>query len=185
MDKEKPLRLETERLIIARLTMDMAESVHINSLDADNRRFVPDEVFETPEDARKTIAFLISRYGGAEGPFVYALLKNEICIGHVQAVRIQGGWELGYHVARPHTGRGYATEAVKAFLPAAMELLRVDEIFGICLAENAASRAVLERCGFYKVFEGVDVYQGASRVVCKYVWLAGGKAQPLSQRIGG
>ena len=40
--------VETERLIITELTMDMAMDVHKNSLDEDVRRFVPDEVFETP-----------------------------------------------------------------------------------------------------------------------------------------
>lgn len=43
--------LETERLIITEFTPDMAQAVHENSLDEDNRRFVPDEVFETVEDA--------------------------------------------------------------------------------------------------------------------------------------
>ena len=47
--------------------------VHKNSLDEDTRRFVPDEVFETPEDAEETVEFLISRYGSVEGPLVYAV----------------------------------------------------------------------------------------------------------------
>ena len=36
------MKIETERLIIVELNMDMAEAVHKNSLDEDNRRFVPD-----------------------------------------------------------------------------------------------------------------------------------------------
>ena len=42
--------LKTERLTITEFTPDMAQAVHENSLDEDNRRFVPDEVFETVED---------------------------------------------------------------------------------------------------------------------------------------
>ena len=34
------MKIETERLIIVELNMDMAEAVHKNSLDEDNRRFV-------------------------------------------------------------------------------------------------------------------------------------------------
>ena len=49
------MRLETERLIITEFDLSMAESVHKNSLDDDNRRFVPDEVFETVEEAAETI----------------------------------------------------------------------------------------------------------------------------------
>ena len=55
------MRIETERLIITEFTADMAQAVHENSLDEDNRRFVPDEVFETVEDAREAVEFLMSR----------------------------------------------------------------------------------------------------------------------------
>ena len=53
------MHLETERLIITDFTLDMAQDVHLNSLDEDNRRFVPDEVFETVEEARGTIEYLM------------------------------------------------------------------------------------------------------------------------------
>jgi hypothetical protein len=39
--------LQTDRLYITEFTENMAHSVHINSLDEANRRFLPDEVFET------------------------------------------------------------------------------------------------------------------------------------------
>ena len=48
--------IETNRLKITEFTPDMAQAVHENSLGADNRRFVPDEVFETEEEARETVA---------------------------------------------------------------------------------------------------------------------------------
>ena len=58
------MRIETERLIITKFTMDMAEAVHRNSLDEDNRRFVPDEVFESVEEAADTVGFLMGVYAG-------------------------------------------------------------------------------------------------------------------------
>ena len=51
------VRIETDRLIITKFTPDMALAVHLNSLDEDNRRFVPDEVFETVEEATDTVSF--------------------------------------------------------------------------------------------------------------------------------
>ena len=45
------MRIETSRLVITEMAMDMAEDVHKNSLDEDTRRFVPDEVFETVVEA--------------------------------------------------------------------------------------------------------------------------------------
>ncbi len=165
------MRIETDRLVITDFTPDMAEDVHLNSLDEDNRRFVPDEVFETPEEARETVAFLISRYGGAEGPFVHPVLKKTgENIGYVQLVPIDEGWEIGYHVAKQYTGNGYAAEAARAFLPVMAEKMGLREIWGVCLQDNAASVRVMEKCGFRIVFRGKGPYQGAERDIVKAVW---------------
>ena len=165
------MRIETERLWICEFTPDMAQAVHLNSLDEDNRRFVPDEVFETVEEARETVDFLIGRYGGMEGPFVYPiLLKSGENIGYVQLVPVEEGWEIGYHVAKAYTGRGYASEAVRAFLPVMASEHGLSEIYGICLEENIASAHVMEKCGFLPVFQGRGMYQGAERDIIKNVW---------------
>ena len=166
------MHIETKRLRITRLTEDMAQSVHENSLDADNRRFVPDEVFETVEIARETISFLISCYESSEGPLVYPiLLKDGTNIGYVQAVPMDGGvWEIGYHIGEKYTKQGFATEAVQAFLPRIMKDLHLNEMLGVCLKENAASIKVMERSGFTKIFEGVGDYQGAKREICKFIY---------------
>ena len=148
------MRIETERLIITEFTPDMAEDVCENSHDEDTRRFVPDEVFETVEDAKETIAFLMSRYGKTDGPLAYPVLTKNggINIGYVQIVPIENGnWEIGYHIAKKYTGNGYATEAVKAFLPVMAKEIGIDEVHGICLSENEASKHVLRNCGFVPV----------------------------------
>ncbi|MCR5209874.1 MAG: GNAT family N-acetyltransferase [Lachnospiraceae bacterium] len=112
--------VDTDRLLIVEMTMDMAMDVYKNSLDEHTRRFVPDEVFETLEDSKETVEYLMSQYGSAEDPQVYAVIlkdgnKN---IGYVRLVPIgEGKWEIGYHIAKQYTGKGCATEAVTAFLP--------------------------------------------------------------------
>ena len=167
------MRIETERLIITDFTAGMARDVHLNSLDEDNRRFVPDEVFETVEEAAETIAFLMSRYGGDEGPFVHpVLLKTGENIGYVQLVFIGEGWELGYHIAEAYRGKGYATEAARAFLPAMARKYHLSEIIGVCLADNLASVRVMEKLGFENIFTGVGPYQGQERPIVKNVWKA-------------
>ena len=166
------MRIETERLIIAEFTMEMAEAVHLNSLDEDNRRFVPDEVFETVEEAADTVGFLMSVYENGDGPLVYpVLLKDGTYIGYVQAVPFDDGtWEVGYHIGGNYTKKGYATEAVKAFLPVIMPKLGLSRIAGICLADNKASAKVMECCGFVKEYEGVGPYQGEERMICKFYY---------------
>ncbi len=164
------IHLETERLFITEFTPDMAQAVHENSLDEDNRRFVPDEVFETVEEAAETIAFLMAQYGGCDGPLVYpVLLKDGTNIGYVQAVPLGDGvWEIGFHIGAKYTNHGYATEAVKVFLPVMMDRIGLTKMAGVCLAENIASRRVMEKCGFVLAFKGLDEYQGEPREICRY-----------------
>ena len=166
------MMIKTERLYITEFTLDMVEVVHRNSLDEDNRKFNPNEVFETIEDAQDTVVFLMSVYEDGDGPLVYPILLTDGSnIGYVQAVPMdEGKWEVGYHIAKVYTGNGYATEAVKAFLPKIMKKLNTKEIFGICVLENIASIKVLEKTGFKKIFEGVGMYQDEERKICKYIY---------------
>lgn len=166
------MRIETARLLITEFTMDMAQAVHLNSLDEDNRRFVPDEVFETVEAAAETVEFLMGVYENGNGPLVYPVtLKDGPCIGYVQAVPFDDGtWEVGYHIGSHYTRQGYATEAVTAFLPVIMKQIGITEMTGICLAENKASAVVMERCGFIKLYQGIGNYQGEQREICKFVY---------------
>ena len=166
------MRIETERLIITEFDLSMAEDVHKNSLDEDNRRFVPDEVFETIEDAKETIEFLMGCYETGEGPLVYpTLLKDGTNIGYVQLVPVDEGFEVGYHIAKEYTGNGYATEALKALLEYMAKVKKLDSIYGICLSENVASKKVMEKCGFTKEFEGIGDYQGNKCKIAKYVFV--------------
>ena len=162
--------LETERLTITEFTPDMAQAVHENSLDEDNRRFVPDEVFETVEDAAETIDFLMAQYGGCNGPLVYpVLLKDKTNIGYVQAVPLDDGiWEIGFHIGSRYTKQGYATEAVKAFLPVVMKKIGIERMAGICDSENIASKKVMEKSGFVPEYQGIGDYQGDQREICRY-----------------
>lgn len=166
------MNIETERLRITEFDIGMAESVHKESLDEDNRRFVPDEVFETVEDAVETVDYLMNCYTSGKGPLVYpVLLKDGTYIGYVQVIPCDDGtWEVGYHIGGSYTKRGYATEAITAFLPVIMKQICIDEITGICLADNLASVKVMERCGFIKLYHGKGDYQGRERVICKYVF---------------
>ncbi len=167
------MNIKTSRLTIKTFSLDMAQSVYENSQDDDTRRFVPDEVYDSVEEARAAIEFLISRYDSADGPFVYPIITNDggKNIGYVQLCKLdEGTWEIGYHIAKNFTGKGYATEAVKAFLPAMAKKLNIKEVYGICLAENTASVRVLEKCGFTQIYQGPGNYQGREVQIIKTIW---------------
>ena len=165
--------IETERLIITEFTLDMAQVVQENSIDEDNKRFVPDEVWETKEEVAETLEFLISRYGTVDGPLVYPIIvkATKENIGYVQLCPIDNGnREIGYHIAKQYTGNGYATEAVNAFLPVIAKQVNINEIYGISLAENKASLSVMRKCGFENVFSGIGLYQGVEQKIVKNMW---------------
>ena len=167
------MKIETKRLMITEFTLDMASAVQENSVDEDNKRFVPDEVWETVEEAEEVLKFLISQYGTVGSPLVYPIIvkATKDNIGYVQLRPIENGkWEIGYHIAKKHTGNGYATEAVKAFLPMIAKQVNISEIYGISLAENKASLAVMRKCGFENVFTGIGLYQGKEQKIVKNVW---------------
>ena len=164
------LPIITERLLIAEFDESMAESVHINSLDEDNRHFLPDEVFESAQEAWETMSVLITYYSQNDKPLVYPLMLHDgQQIGHVQAIPVKDGWEIGYHVGKVYTGNGYATEALKAFLPKMMERLGITNVYAVCHANNIASRKVLEKCGFLLIFEGMGKLHGKRQLLCRYI----------------
>lgn len=55
---------------------------------------------------------------------------------------------LGYWLGRAHIGQGYMTRAVQAIIPFAFDELHLHRLEAACLPHNAASIAVLHRCGF-------------------------------------
>lgn len=167
------MKIKTPRLTITRFSTDMAQAVYENSQDDDTRRFVPDEVYNSVEEALAAIEFLMSRYESTDGPFVYPVITNADGknIGYIQICKLEDGtWEIGYHIAKNFTGKGYATEAVKAFLSAMAQKLNIKEVYGICLAENTASVRVLEKCGFTQIYEGLGNYQGKEEQIIKTIW---------------
>ena len=74
----------------------------------------------------------------------------------------------------PHATFNHSPAMVKIDAPGKLVVKRetIEEITGICLAENKASVKVMERCGFAKQYEGLGPYQGQQREICRFVFVA-------------
>jgi RimJ/RimL family protein N-acetyltransferase len=109
--------------------------------------------------------------------------------------RRQGRLTLGYALAPEVWGKGFATEAALAAIEAGFALTDAVEMLATAHVENAASRRVLDKCGFThsgRGFEGAPARGGM--VPCdrfslaRAVWLdrrapaAGAFAPPDEQR---
>ena len=167
----KDVLIENNNLEIVKMDSTMYEDVYRNSQDDNNRKYVPDEVFESLEEAREVVNQIIANYQNKEGPFIYAVIRktDQANLGYVQLIKIEEGWEIGYHIAERYTGNGYATESVKLFLNYLKDNSDLKEIIGIALADNKASRRVLEKCGFTLVYEGYGLYQGTNRKIIRTI----------------
>lgn len=166
------MRLNTARLTLTEWEPAMAAALCALSQDPENRRFLPDEVFETPEKAEAAIRELLQcRRTGGGAQVLAVLQKDGTLVGHVELCPLKepaGAWETGYHVGAPYRGRGYAAEALAAFLPAVLPALGLREVFGICETANIASCRVLERCGFRLCAQKPAVVYGRPVMMRKY-----------------
>jgi RimJ/RimL family protein N-acetyltransferase len=64
--------------------------------------------------------------------------------------------EIGWRLARPHWGKGYATEAARAALQVGFERLALQEIVSFTAVRNHRSRAVMERLHMVRGEETFD-----------------------------
>jgi RimJ/RimL family protein N-acetyltransferase len=77
--------------------------------------------------------------------------------------RPDGAAELGYWIARPHWGLGYATEAASAVLAIARDGLRLRSLNAGHFVDNPASGRVLEKIGFQSTGQVVPRYSAGRR----------------------
>lgn len=75
-----------------------------------------------------------------------------LTLDNIRRGPVQAG-TLGYWIGAPHARQGYMREAILAVVHHAFQVMDLSRIEAACLPENAASRGVLEKCGFK--YEGV------------------------------
>ena len=171
MHLNKSVLIENEYLQIVKMDKSMYFDIYRNSLDENNQKYTPDEVFNSLEETSEVVNQIIDNYNSENGPFVYSVIrkKDNANLGYVQLVKLEEEWEIGYHIANVYAGNGYATQAVKLFIDYLHKNTNLKQIFGITLTVNKASRRVLEKCGFELIYEGDGLYQGTKRKIVKTI----------------
>lgn len=160
------VRMETERLVIDRVRADdKADYFHNISHD---RRVL--ETFicnyaETLDDLD------FSRYLGREDLFAVRKKAGGHLIGILTYFDVKdGACEIGYGFGSEHWGRGYGTEAVRAFLDYCFDTLGLERVYASFFPENTASGRVMEKCGmtYDRVSEKELTYLGRERDLIYY-----------------
>lgn len=115
------------------------------------RTFVPDrgDSYFDLENLRTTLRSFAAEM--AQGLLRMYLVRDAEgrLVGRVNLVDIaEGRASLGYRIGQAHTGKGYATQAVRLALAEAFGPLGLHRVDAVTTAANAASQAVLLRAGF-------------------------------------
>lgn len=154
----KNLPIVTEELIINELTLDdldhLYDFLHINEI----KEYLPDR-FETKEELKRTLEWLIGNYGKRRNEIIrislgIRLQKGNKLIGWVTYGPLpydEKLKEIAYAIHPAYTNRGYATSAAKAFLNWLYENITEDDIFAEVNPQNISSIHVLEKLGMVKI----------------------------------
>lgn len=87
------------------------------------------------------------------------------CCG-LRAVPKDKSAHIGYYLARPYWGQGFASEASTAFIDVAFTRLRLGRLLADVDEGNAGSRHILEKFGFKPVSR--EEITGSGRVILLY-----------------
>jgi len=143
-------RIETDRLIIRKFTLDDAQLIYELSNEESLKKFLPDQVYADINQAKETLEFLISKYERISFPYVMAVVEKSsgVLIGHAGLSKVDKGIEIGYAIGMKYQRKGYAKEAVNAYTDWAKVNLGLDKIYGLVEVDNSASIKVLIGSGY-------------------------------------
>lgn len=156
------VRIETERMTL-RLPVH-SDWPQWSALRADSAAFLTpwEPVWSHDHLARRAFTNRVYWANRAEAqgtalPLMLIRRQDQRLLGAITLDNIRRGpaqtGTLGYWVGAPHARQGYMREAILGVVHHAFTQLDLSRIEAACLPENAASRGVLEKCGFK--YEGV------------------------------
>ena len=147
-------RLETPRLILRRLEMRDAPDLFDYSRDPQVAKHVLWDAQTSVSESRAYVRYMLRRYRAGE-PASWGIEEKETgrvvgTIGYMWYQRDNNACEVGYSLARRRWNRGYMTEALAEVLRFSFEELGVHRVEAQHEVENAASGAVMRKCGMRK-----------------------------------
>lgn len=147
-DEREDCILRTGRLVLRRPEAGDAQAIARLANDrviAENTASIPHPY--TLADAEKFIALVAA--GKADSFLAFSEIDGVVTlVGCGGFGREDEMPELGYWIGEAYRGRGYATELSRALIDYAFEAIGAERIAVACRVTNAASRRVIEKCGF-------------------------------------
>jgi ribosomal-protein-alanine N-acetyltransferase len=146
--------IETERLILRKLTLEDADDMFDYASEPIVSRFMPWEVHQSMEDTEEFIAFVLNGYD-QKNKLTWAIeLKSEgKMIGTIDFVKWlpkHGRAEIGYALSHRYWGNGFTQEAAKALIAFGFENMRLNKVEAPIVPDNFQSQRVLEKAGMVR-----------------------------------
>jgi len=146
--------IETERLIIRRMTMHDAQDMYEYSCDPRVARHVLWDAYRSVGEMRGYIRSTLRRYRMGESASLAIQLKDTGkvvgTIGFMWYQRENNAAEVGYSLAYNQWNKGIMTEALWAVVDFGFRELHLNRIEAQHEVENAASGRVMEKVGMVK-----------------------------------
>lgn len=124
--------LETDRLILRKMTLDDAEAVFAYASDPEVTRYVLWETHRSVEDSRAFLELAISKYESGGKPDWGIVYKGDHrFVGTCRIVSWEPAHaraELGYALSRGYWGRGLMAEAVRTMIYFGFERMGLNRI---------------------------------------------------------
>ena len=143
--------LETERLILRKMTPNDAGAVFTYASDPEVARYVLWETHRSIEDSRAFVELAVSRYeSGGEPEWGIVYKGDHRFVGTCGIVSWEpehARAELGYALSREYWDRGLMPEAVRAIISFGFGRMGLNRIEARCIAENSASARVMQKAG--------------------------------------
>ena len=139
------------------MTGDDAEKLFASRNDPVVAEYQDWELPYTRERAEHVVARVAAMDGPANDVWWMAAVADQTTGEMLGDLAVRLTWqgrtaEVGYTFASANWGRGYAVEALSAFISYLFDVAGVTRVFGMLHPDNLASAMVLERSGF--LFEG-------------------------------
>ncbi|MDN4072117.1 GNAT family N-acetyltransferase [Fictibacillus terranigra] len=144
--------VETQRLRFRQYTMDDLEFYASLWGQPDVVRYIGRGLTKTNKEAWKSLEnWILPGYKNGLGLYVIQLKETEEPIGHAGLVRqvVEGRkeTEIGYWLAKPYWGQGFASEAAAFFTSYGKNQLKYGRLISLIHPKNAASIAVAKKLG--------------------------------------
>ncbi len=148
--------LETERLILRKLTMRDAQDIFDYSRDREVARHVLWDAHTSISESKAYVRYMIRKYRMGEpsswGIQLKATGRIVGTIGYMWFQRDNNAVEVGYSLSRDQWGQGLMTEALKKVLDHSFDKLNLHRVEAQFEVDNPASGAVMKKAGM--TYEG-------------------------------